>query len=79
MQRYLYDCGVRCNTLDVIVMKRHTSVIGSHTGLWTMMLSAGVLAVLLLACAGTAAAGVDRVHPTCASICVGLCRFKKGF
>ena len=54
MQRYLYDCGVRCNTLDVIVMNRHASVIGSHTGLWTMMLSAGVLAVLL-ACAGTAA------------------------
>ncbi len=37
-------------------MKGHTSVIGSHTGLWTMMLGAGVLAVLLvLACAGTTA------------------------
>jgi len=36
-------------------MKRHASVIGSHTGLWTMMLGAGVLAVLMLACAGTAA------------------------
>jgi len=33
-------------------MKGHTSVIGSHTGLWTMMFSAGVLAVLVLACAG---------------------------
>ena len=36
-------------------MKRHASVIGSHTGLWTMMLDAGVLAVLLLAGAGAAA------------------------
>ena len=42
-------------------MKRHASVIGSHTGLWTMILGAGVLAVLLvLACAGTAA-GTTRV------------------
>ena len=43
---------LRCvlsNTLDVVVMKRYTSVIGSHTGLWTMMLGAGVLAVLMLA------------------------------
>ena len=50
--------GLRCglsDTLDVVVMKRYTSVIGSHTGLWTMMLSAGVLAVLVLACAGAAA------------------------
>jgi hypothetical protein len=47
---------VLSDTLDVVVMKRYTSVIGSYTGLWTMMLSAGVLAVLLvLACAGTAA------------------------
>ena len=42
------------STLDVVVMKRHASVIGSHTGLWTMMLGTDVLAVLLLACAGTA-------------------------
>jgi hypothetical protein len=40
---------------DVIVMKGHDCVIGSRTGLWTMMFSAGVLAVLLLACVGTAA------------------------
>jgi len=32
------------NTLDVVVMKRHASVIGSHTGLWTMMLGAGTAA-----------------------------------
>jgi len=39
-------------------MKRHASVIGSHTGLWAMMLGAGMLAVLLvLAWAGTAAGG----------------------
>ena len=44
------------NTLDVVVMKGHASVIGSHTDLWTMTLSAGVLVLLLmLACAGTAA------------------------
>jgi len=46
---------VLSNTLDVVVMKRHASVIGSHTGLWAMMLGAGVLAVLLLACVGAAA------------------------
>ena len=49
------------NTLDVVVMKRHASVIGSHTGLWAMMLGAGVLAVLLLACAGTAAGATTWV------------------
>ena len=49
---------VLSNTLGVVVMKGHTSVIGSHTGLWTMMLSAGVLAVLMLACAGAADADI---------------------
>ena len=43
-----------CTALDVIVMKRHNSVIGSHTGLRMMIFGAGVLAVLLLAYAGTA-------------------------
>ena len=43
------------STLYVVVMKRHASVIGYHTGLWTIVFSAGVLAGLLLACAGTAA------------------------
>ena len=28
-----------CDTLDVVVMKRHAFVIGSHTGLRTMMLA----------------------------------------
>ena len=41
---------VLCTALDVVVMKMHDSIIGSRTGLWTMMFSAGVLAVLL-ACA----------------------------
>jgi hypothetical protein len=41
-------------------MKMHDSVIEPHTVL-RMMLSAGVLAVLLLACAGTAAGGTTRV------------------
>ena len=39
---------------DVIVMKGHDCVIKSRSVLRTM-LSAGVLAVLVLACAGTAA------------------------
>ena len=56
---------LRCvlsNTLDVVVMKGHASVIGSHTGLW-MMLSAGALAVLLvLACAGAAAGAEDTIE-----------------
>ncbi len=43
-----------CGIPDVIVMKGHDCVIGSRTGLWTMMFSAGVIAVLLV-CAGTAA------------------------
>ena len=37
---------VMSSTLDVVVMKRHAYVIGSRTGLRTM-LSAGVLAVLV--------------------------------
>ena len=46
---------VLCITPDVVVMKMHDCVIGSHTGLRMMIVGAGVLAVLLLACAGTAA------------------------
>jgi hypothetical protein len=48
---------LRCvviSILDVIAMKRHDYMIGSHTCL-RAMLGAGVLAVLLLARAGTAA------------------------
>ena len=35
---------VFCTALDVVVMKRHDCAIGSHTGLWTVMLSAGTAA-----------------------------------
>ncbi len=37
-------------------MKGPAYVLEFHTGLWSMMLGAGVLAVLMFACAGTAAA-----------------------
>jgi len=46
---------VLCTAPDVVVMKMHDCVIGSRTGLRMMIFGAGVLAVLLLACAGTAA------------------------
>lgn len=46
---------VLCTTPDVVVMKMHDRIIGSRTGLRMMMFGAGVLAVLVLACAGTAA------------------------
>lgn len=39
---------------DVIVMKKHDSVIEPNTGLRRMIFSAGVIAVLLV-CAGTVA------------------------
>ena len=38
---------VLCTTLDVIVMKKHDSVIEPHAGLRMMIFSAGVLVVLL--------------------------------
>jgi len=43
-----------CNALDVVVMKLYVCVIESYTDFRTIV-SAGVLAVLLLACAGMAA------------------------
>ncbi|NOQ33562.1 MAG: hypothetical protein GQ567_05140, partial [Methanosarcinales archaeon] len=43
-----------CNALDVVVMKLYVCVIESYTDLRTIV-SVGVLAVLLLACAGMAA------------------------
>lgn len=55
---FMISGGVMSSILDVIAMKRPAYTIGSRTGLRTMF-SAGALA-LLLACAGTAAAG-DRV------------------
>ena len=51
---------VLCTTLDVIVMKKHDSVIEPHTGLRMMIFGAGVLAVLL-ACACTAAGADMRI------------------
>jgi len=54
------------STPDVVVVKWHACVVGSHTVL-RAMLSAGVDF-----CEIQAAAGVDRVHSTCASICAGL-------
>ena len=45
---------VLCTTPDVIVMKKHDSVIEPNTGLRRIIFSTGVLAVLLV-CAGTAA------------------------
>ena len=45
---------VLCTAPDVVVMKMHDCVIGSRTGLRMMIVGAGVLAVLLLACAGAA-------------------------
>ena len=45
---------VLCTAPDVVVMKKHDSVIEPHTGLRMMIVGAGVLAVLL-ACTGTAA------------------------
>ena len=50
-----------CTTLDVIVMKKHDSVIEPPTGLRMMIFGAGVLAVLLLACAGMAAGATTWV------------------
>ena len=46
-----------CTALDVIVMKKRDSVIETPTGLRMMIFGAGVLAVLLLACAGVEAVG----------------------
>lgn len=58
--------GVLSSTLDVVVMKGHDCVIGSRTGL-RAMLCAGVLAVLVLACTGTAA-GATWVVDGCESV-----------
>jgi len=44
---------------DVIVMKGHDRVIGFRTGLWTMMLSAGVIVLLLVSTAAGATWVVD--------------------
>ena len=46
---------VLCTAPDVVVMKMHDSVIELRTGLRMTMFSAGVLAVLVLACVGAAA------------------------
>jgi hypothetical protein len=55
---------VFCTAPDVVVMKRHILMIELRTGLRMMMLSAGVLAVLLvLACAGTAAGAEWDMYP----------------
>jgi hypothetical protein len=56
-ERHLWDCGVcvMYATPDVVVMKMHDCVIEPRTGLRMVMFGAGVLAVLVLACAGTAA------------------------
>ena len=65
---------LRCvlsNTLDVVVMKRHASVIGSHTVLRTMIFGAGVIAVLLFVCAGTAAGAADVYVNESGWRCVG--------
>jgi hypothetical protein len=46
--------GMGCNTSESIIMTRHPPTTETRIDLRTI-LSAGVLAVLLLACAGTAA------------------------
>jgi hypothetical protein len=63
---------LRCvviSILDVIAMKRHDYMIGSHTCL-RAMLGAGVLAVLLLARAGTAAGAMWVVDDGGGASCV---------
>ena len=52
-----------CNTPERIIMTRHPPTTGTHVVLRTI-LSAGVLAVLLvLACAGAAAGAMWDVYP----------------
>ena len=46
---------VGCNIAELIPMTRYSYLLETHIVLRTMIFGAGVLAVLLLACAGTAA------------------------
>ena len=58
MQKVLRDVArVECNIAELIVMIRYSPCSKHAIVLRTMIFGTGVLAVLLLACAGTAAGG----------------------